>query len=142
MPATTSPSVKSIMLAMVRPVPGMNWVMPGKPRTVACMTMSTMIPARSRMSEALWVGNCPSCLTALTSRTLFHRLWRLVRNYTWRNYYKVNSCYTIQLGVVPLVAREERSKRYGGVEGLPLRQFEREVQEGGHERLWLWPRLD
>jgi len=88
------------------------------------------------------VGNCPSCLSALTSVTLFHKLWMLVRNYTWRNCSEADSCYTIQLGIVPLVAREERSKRFGRVEDLRFRELEREVQEGGHEHLGLWPRVD
>ena len=46
---TTSPSVNTTKAAIVNVVVGISAVMPGKPRTVACMTMRTMIPASRRM---------------------------------------------------------------------------------------------
>jgi hypothetical protein len=53
MAETISPSVKTTRAAIVNVVVGMSAVMPGKPRTVACMTTSTMIPANKCMSGGI-----------------------------------------------------------------------------------------
>jgi len=49
MAETISPSVKTTKAAIVKVVVGISAVMPGKPRTVACITTSTIIPASRRM---------------------------------------------------------------------------------------------
>ncbi len=53
MAETISPSVKTTRAAIVNVVVGIRAVMPGKPRTVAWMTTSTMIPASRRISGGI-----------------------------------------------------------------------------------------